>query len=80
MQKKNLRKRLPLSLDGLYDYKNREEFFRQGVFVEFSGQFLYEVRLPYEGQSAYVCFTAARENTVFKHNKTVLIPASIPGS
>jgi len=71
---------MPQNLEGFYDYKNRDEFFKQGVFVQFSGKFLLEVGFSDDDKTAYVCFQAKRENTVFKFNRFVVIPESILGS
>ena len=75
--KKKLWKMMPQNWAGVYDYKSRDEFFKQGVFVEFSGDLLREVGLTEDGKSAYVCLQAQRENTVFRLNRVVLLPASI---
>jgi hypothetical protein len=79
-QRKFIWQQMPQNLEGFYDYKNRDEFFKQGVFVQFSGKFLHEVGLSDDDKTAYVCFQAKRENTVFKFNKFVVIPESILGS
>ena len=68
---------MPLNWEGVYDYKSRDEFFKQGVFVSFSGEFLQEIGLSDDGKAAYVCFQADRENTVFKCNRFLLIPGTI---
>jgi radical SAM superfamily enzyme YgiQ (UPF0313 family) len=77
--KKKLWKQMPLNWEGVYDYKNRDEFFKQGVFIRFTGELLREIGLCYNGRTAYVCFQANRENTVFKLNCFKLIPESILG-
>jgi len=74
--KKYLWKNLPLKLEGVYDYKSRDEFFKQGVFMQFSGSLLQEIGLSAEDETAYVCFQPERENTVFRLNRIMLIPAS----
>jgi hypothetical protein len=75
--KKMLWKQMGQSCEGLYDYKSRDEFFKQSVFFRFSGEFLREIGLTDDGKSAYVCFQAQRENTVFRLNRFVLLPGSI---
>jgi radical SAM superfamily enzyme YgiQ (UPF0313 family) len=77
--KKKLWKQMPLNWEGVYDYKSRDEFFKQGVFVRFTGGFLREIGLTANGRNAYVCIQAKRENTVFKLNCFLLIPESILG-
>ena len=67
-------KQMKLNWKGVYDYKSRDEFFKQGVFVRFSGELLQEIRLSDDGKTAYVCFQADRELTVFKHSRVLLIP------
>jgi radical SAM superfamily enzyme YgiQ (UPF0313 family) len=79
-QKKDLWKRMPQNWDGVYDYKSRDEFFKQGVFVQFSGLLLREAGASPDVVEAYVCFQPARENTVFRFNRFVLIPESIIGA
>jgi hypothetical protein len=72
--------KMPQNWAGVYDYKSRDEFFKQGVFVRFSGSLLKEIGLSDDGKSAYVCFQPNRENAVFKFNRFVLIPGTILGS
>ncbi|MDX1777036.1 MAG: DUF4080 domain-containing protein, partial [Desulfobulbales bacterium] len=79
-QKKMLRQNMDQNWEGVYDYKNRDEFFKQGVFWRFSGNFMKEAGLAHDGKSAYVCFTAAREDKVFNLSRIVLIPLSFSGS
>ena len=78
-QRKSIWKKIPQNWEGIYDYKSRDEFFKQGVFAEFSGEFLREVGMSDDDKTAYVCFQAARENTVFRLNTFVFIPGSILG-
>jgi hypothetical protein len=74
LQKKNLWKQMPQNWAGVYDYKSRDEFFKQGVFLQFSGQLLHEVGISLHGEESHVCFQPARELTVFKHSRVLLIP------
>jgi radical SAM superfamily enzyme YgiQ (UPF0313 family) len=78
-EKKNLWKQMPQNWEGVYDYKSRDEFFKQGVFLKFSGLLLREAGVSPDGEEAYVCFQPARENTVFRFNRFLLIPESIAG-
>jgi hypothetical protein len=77
MEKKNLWRKMPQNWAGVYDYKNRDEFFKQGVFVRFSANLLKEAGLSVDGEPGIVSFQAKRENTVFKFNRVVLIPESV---
>jgi hypothetical protein len=78
--KKMLWKQMGQDYAGLYDYRSRDEFFKQGVFFSFSGEFLREIGLTDDGKTAYVCFQAERENSVFRRNSFLLIPNSFSGS
>jgi radical SAM superfamily enzyme YgiQ (UPF0313 family) len=78
--KKMIWQKMPQNWEGGYDYKSRDEFFKQGVFAEFSGQLLQEIGISDESDAAYLCFQPDRENTVFRFNRFVLIPESIVGS
>jgi len=75
--KQKLWKVMPQNWDGVYGYRDRDEFFKQGVFMHFSGSLLKETGLSSDGQPAYVCFTGMREKTVFSHNRVKMIPAEI---
>jgi hypothetical protein len=79
-QRKLIWKQMGQNWEGVYDYKSRDEFFKRGVFVPFSGELLQEIGLSDDGKKAYVCFQAEREDKVFKFNRFVLIPESIWGS
>jgi hypothetical protein len=72
--KKLIWKQMPQNYEGVYDYKSRDEFFKQGVFAQFSGQLLHEVGISPDGEEAHVCFQPARELTVFKHSRVLLLP------
>jgi len=75
--KKQLWKNMPLKLAGVYDYKSRDEFFKQGVFMQFSGSLLQEISLSAEDETAYICFQPEREKTVFRLNSLILLPPSV---
>ena len=73
-QKNILWKQMDQNYEGAYNYRSRDEFFKQGVFVQFSGQLLHEVGLSLDGEKSHVCFQPVRELTVFKHSRALLIP------
>ncbi len=77
--KKNLWKQMGQNWEGVYDYKSRDEFFKQGAFVLFSGEFLQEIGLADDGKPGYVCFQAEREKTVFALNRFLPIPGTVSG-
>jgi hypothetical protein len=72
--KKELWNKLPQSLERAYDYKSRDEFFRQGVFMQFSEQLLKEVGVSPDTEGGHLCFQPVREQSVFKLNNYVFIP------
>jgi len=72
--KKKLWQQMGQNWEGVYDYKSRDEFFKQGVFVQFSGQLLVETGLSDKGEPGHVCFRPAREARVFQHSQALFIP------
>jgi len=77
MEKNTFWKKMPQNWTGVYDYKNRDEFFKQGVFVRFSAKLLKETGLSDDGRTGYVSFQAKREKKIFKFSRVVLIPEAI---
>ena len=75
--KKIIWHKMDLRWEGIFDYKSRDEFFKQGIFYQFSGPFLQEVGFINEDDAAYICFQPEREETVFRLNRFMLIPASV---
>jgi hypothetical protein len=75
--KKQLWKNMDQSLKGVYNYKSRNEFFKQSVFCRFSGRLLQEVGLSGDADPAIVCFRLERENTVFRLNSCIPLPVSV---
>jgi radical SAM superfamily enzyme YgiQ (UPF0313 family) len=73
-QKKLLWKRMGQNWEGVYDYKGRDEFFKQGVFAKFSGELLRQTGLAAGDEPGHVCFRPVREEGVFKHSRVLLIP------
>jgi len=78
--KKRLWSQLPQNWDGIYEYKNRDEFFKQSVFSRFSGKFLKETGLADDNNGGYICFLTQRENTVFRLSSFLPIPLSFTKS
>lgn len=72
--KRLLWRKMEQNWEGVYDYKGRDEFFKQGVFGQFSGQLLHETGLSDGSAPGHVCFLPAREARVFHHSKVLLIP------
>lgn len=73
--RKRLWVRLPQNWEGVYDYRNRDEFFKQGVFVPFSAAVLRQVGHVGAKEGDVLCFCSSRETGVFEYNRTLLIPA-----
>ena len=72
--KKNLWKKLPQNLEGFYDHRSRDEFFKQGVFAEFTGSLLRAIGLANDDENAIICFQPEREDTVFRLNRYFVLP------
>ena len=68
-----LRKKLPQNLEGYYTYRNRNEFLKQGVFVEMSGEALREAGLGEMEEKGIVCFFPEQTSRVIKHNRAALV-------
>ncbi len=68
-----LRKSMPQNLQDLYDYHNRDEFFRQTLFIRMSGAALRETGLSADEEDRYICFLQEFEAGVFKFCKVMLV-------
>lgn len=69
-----LRKSMPLSYEPLYAARERNRFFKQGIFYPFSAQALQRAGLVPEGQSAVVCFLEKEEPGLLGLRKCALVP------
>lgn len=76
-EKQNLKDRLyrqlPLDLPGIYCQKERNPFFRQSVFHDFSGACLQELGFAAGGPGCLV-FLQEREQTLLRLNRAILLP------
>jgi anaerobic magnesium-protoporphyrin IX monomethyl ester cyclase len=72
--REQLRQRMPQNWLPWFSYRNREEFFKQGIFAEFSGALLREAGLVDEPRPGHVCFLPARTDGVLKHQEILLLP------
>ena len=72
--KKHLWKNLPQTLEGFYDHRSRDEFFKQGVFAEFTGSLLGAIGLANDDGTAVICFLPEREKTVFRLSRHLVLP------
>ncbi|MBU0960620.1 MAG: DUF4080 domain-containing protein [Proteobacteria bacterium] len=77
--KDRLYQQLPADLSGLYTKKERNRFFRQSVFHQFSEACLQELGFENRGTGCLV-FLQERENTLLRLNRALLLPScSLPG-
>lgn len=65
---------LPENCPPFFTYKTRNEFFKQAIFLKFSGEILKEAEINDKKEEGYVCFSPEIEENVFKLRKTVFIP------
>ncbi len=69
-----LRKSMPLHCEPLYTARERNRFFKQGIFYPFSAQALRHVGLDPDGQAAVVCFLEKEESGLHGLRKCALLP------
>jgi anaerobic magnesium-protoporphyrin IX monomethyl ester cyclase len=75
-----LRLKLPQNWSPHFTYKDREEFFKLGIFAGFTAAALKEAGLTDGNRSGYVRFPADRTIGVLKpQNVLLLIPGAVPG-
>ena len=72
--RKSLGRSMDQNLPPLFDYRNRDEFFRKSIFARFSGQALKQLRLSEENRDGIVCFLPGKATSIHTHKKTVLLP------
>ena len=60
-------------LTGLFDKGSRNQFFKKGFFLRFSGQCLRELDLSQDGEQAVMIFLPEREASLYRLNKTVVV-------
>ncbi len=74
----SLRKSLTRSMDPnlppLYDYRNRDEFFRTSIFARFSGQTLKQLALSDGSREGIVCFLSEKTTSIHSFKRAVLLP------
>jgi hypothetical protein len=63
-------------LIGLFDHGNRNQFFKKGFFLRFSGQCLRELGLRQDGEQAVIIFLPEREASLYRLQKIVVISLS----
>ncbi|MBW6520280.1 MAG: DUF4080 domain-containing protein [Desulfoarculaceae bacterium] len=63
-------------LAGVFDKFSRNQFFKKGFFLRFSGQCLRELGLSLEGERGVIIFLAEREVSLYRLHKTAVITGS----
>jgi len=63
-------------LAGLFDKGSRNQFFKKGFFLRFSGQCLRELGLSQDGEEGVLVFLPEREASLYSLNKTVIVKLS----
>jgi len=71
---RELARSMPPNLDPLYEYRNRSEFLKRHTFSRFSGRALAVFGWSAPGDGV-VAFLAEREDSLHRHQKTILLPA-----
>lgn len=70
--KDQLWRELPQELPPFYSSVGRSNFFKQSLFVRFSGETLHELELT-EGEEGVLCFLNEKENALLELHKVVLL-------
>ncbi len=73
-QRNRLRKTMPLSCENFYSERDRNRFFKQGIFYPFSADTLRLEGLTLEGAAAVVCFLEKSDDSLYGLRKYALLP------
>jgi len=71
---RELARSLPPNLAPLYEYRNRSEFLKRHAFSRFSDRALAVFGWPEAVDYGVVAFLAEREESLFRHQRTILLP------
>jgi hypothetical protein len=71
---RELARSLPPNLEPLYEYRHRSKFLKRHAFSRFSGRALAVFGWPAPAKGGVVAFLAEREDSLFRHQKTILLP------
>jgi radical SAM superfamily enzyme YgiQ (UPF0313 family) len=74
--KRDVYQQTAAELSGVFDNCDRNQFFKKGFFLRFSGQCLRELDLSQEGKRAVILFLPERETSLYRLNKTVVVQRS----
>jgi radical SAM superfamily enzyme YgiQ (UPF0313 family) len=69
-----LARRLPPNLEPLFDYRSRGEFLKRHAFSRFSAEALTIFGWEAPAEGGIVAFLAEREESLHRHQKTILLP------
>ncbi|RUM38771.1 MAG: hypothetical protein DSY57_02085, partial [Desulfobulbus sp.] len=73
-QRSRLRKTMPLGYEPLYTERERNHFFKQGIFYPFSAPTLRLVGMDPEGDISMVCFLEKSDGDLYGLRKYALLP------
>ncbi len=73
-QRSRLRKTMPLGYEPLYTERERNRFFKQGIFYPFSARTLRLVGMDPEGDTSMVCFLEKSDGNLYGLRKYALLP------
>ena len=73
-QRTRLRKTMPLSYEPLYSERERNHFFKQGIFYHFSAAALLLTGMASEGDTAMACFLEKSNDDLYGLRKCALLP------
>jgi anaerobic magnesium-protoporphyrin IX monomethyl ester cyclase len=65
--------KLPQNLDGCFTHRDRDEFFKRGVFLRVSGEALVELGLGSGEREETLCFLPEQTTGVLKHNRVMVL-------
>ncbi|HHD57479.1 MAG TPA: DUF4080 domain-containing protein, partial [Desulfobulbaceae bacterium] len=73
-QRTRLRKTMPLRYEPLYSERERNRFFKQGIFYPFSAEALCLMGMSSEGSTVMVCFLEKSDDDLYGLRKYALLP------
>ncbi|MBU0673933.1 MAG: radical SAM protein [Proteobacteria bacterium] len=72
--RQRMKRILGQNLPPLFDHRNRDEFFKQGLFAEFSAESLSFTSIEHQGRSGVVCFRPERQPGIHPYQQTLFFP------
>ncbi len=71
--RKKIYKSMPGMVEGLYGSRDRDQYFKRGLFLQFSGKTLMELGLTDKEEKQYLRFSQEREESLQRYNRVDLI-------